>query len=60
MQIMNMYFLCSTVVIIWKAFGLKLKMAENDKKKYDLYIREFNTIAKLGIVMGKFIVNLEN
>jgi len=49
-----MYFLGSTILIIRKAFGRKIERADKNEDKYNLYKREFNTIAKLGVIMGVF------
>ena len=48
-----MYFLCSTVATIRDAFKQKKKMAEDEKARFKLKRREYNTIVKLGIIMGK-------
>ena len=48
-----MYFLGSTMVIIRNAFKRKQERAEDNKEKYKLAKREFNTIAKLSVIMGK-------
>ena len=53
----NMYFLGSTILIIRKAFGRKIERAEKNEDKYNLYKREFNTIAKLGVIMGNFVLD---
>ena len=47
-----MYFLGSTSVTIRKAFKRKQDRAEDLKEKYKLAKIEFNTIAKLGVIMG--------
>ena len=52
MQGANMYFLGSTGVIIRNAFKRKQERAEDKEDKYKLAKQEFNTIAKLGVVMG--------
>ena len=60
-----MYFLCSTVVIIRKSFKIKEDLAmkrkeegaketkEERAERIERKKREFNTIAKLSIIMGK-------
>ena len=60
MQGTNMYFLVSTTVTIRKAFGVKHdrvkaegKKEEEKKARYKLAKREFNTIAKLSVIMGR-------
>ena len=47
-----MYFLGSTSVTIRKAFKRKQDRAEDLKEKYKLAKKEFDTIAKLGVIMG--------
>ena len=47
-----MYFLGSTMVIIRNAFKRKQERAEDNKERYKLAKREFNTIAKLSVIMG--------
>ena len=47
-----MYFLGSTSVIIRNAFKRKQERAEDKEEKYKLAKKEFNTIAKLGVIMG--------
>ena len=47
-----MYFLGSTGVTIRNAFARKHERVEDKKEKYKLAKREFNTIAKLGVIMG--------
>ena len=47
-----MYFLGSTSVTIRKAFKRKQDRAEDLKEKYKLAKKEFNTLAKLGVIMG--------
>ena len=54
MQGTNMYFLGSTMMIIRNAFQRKQQRAEDNKEKYKLAKREFNTIAKLSVIMGNF------
>ena len=49
-----MYFLGSTMVIIRNAFKRKQERAEDNKERYKLAKREFNTVAKLGVIMGNF------
>ena len=49
-----MYFLGSTMMIIRNAFQRKQQRAEDNKEKYKLAKREFNTIAKLSVIMGNF------
>ena len=53
MQGANMYFLGSTGLTIRNAFARKHERVEDKKEKYKLAKREFNTIAKLGVIMGK-------
>ena len=55
-----MYFLVSTTVTIRKAFGVKHdrvkaegKKEDEKKARYKLAKREFNTIAKLSVIMGR-------
>ena len=48
-----MYFLGSTAVTIRTAFRGKWERAEGKKEKYKLAKREFNTIAKLSVIMGR-------
>ena len=52
MQGANMYFLGSTGLTIRNAFKRKHERVEDKKEKYKLAKREFNTIAKLGVIMG--------
>ena len=47
-----MFFLGSTAVTIRNAFQRKHERVEDKKEKYKLAKREFNTIAKLGVIMG--------
>ena len=47
-----MYFLGSTTVTIRNAFQRKQARAEDLKERYKLAKREFNTIAKLSVIMG--------
>ena len=47
-----MYFLATTGVTIRNAFKRKHERVEDKKEKYKLAKREFNTIAKLGVIMG--------
>ena len=54
MQGTNMYFLGSTTVTIRNAFQRKHARAEDLEERYKLAKREFNTIAKLGVIMGIF------
>ena len=49
-----MYFLGSTGKTIRDAFGGKHERAEGKKERYKLFKREFNTIAKLGVIMGRY------
>ena len=49
-----MYFLGSTTVTIRTAFTGKHARAEDKKERYKLFKREFNTIAKLGVIMGRY------
>ena len=61
-----MYFLVSTTVTIRKAFGVKHdrvkaegKKEEEKKARYKLAKREFNTIAKLSVIMGRYFKRLK-
>ena len=54
MQGANTYFLGSTMGVIRNAFINKKRRAEDRKEKWKLAKREFNTVAKLGVIMGNF------
>ena len=54
MQGANTYFLGSTMGVIRNAFINKKRRAEDRKEKWKLAKKEFNTVAKLGVIMGNF------
>ena len=54
-----MYFLGSTAVTIRTAFRGKWERAEGKKEKYKLAKREFNTIAKLSVILGRYFKRLK-
>ena len=54
-----MFFLVSTSVHIRGGFRKKQKRAEDLKEKYELAKREFISIAKLGVIMGKYLKNIK-
>ena len=54
MQVANTYFLGSTIGIIRNAFINKKRGEKDREEKWKLAKREFNTVAKLGVIMGNF------
>ena len=54
-----MFFLGSTAVTIRTAFEGKKGRAEGKKEKYKLAKREFNTIAKLSVILGRYFKRLK-
>ena len=66
MQGTNMYFLGSTIVTIRNAFGRRHervkaegKKEEEKKARFKLAKREFNTIAKLSVIMGGYFIRFK-
>ena len=66
MQGTNMYFLGSTIVTIRNAFGRRHervkaegKKEEEKKARFKLAKREFNTIAKLSVILGRYFKRLK-
>ena len=61
-----MYFLGSTMLIIRNAFKRKQERAEDNRERYKLAKREFNTVAKLSVIMGnlnninEYLMNISN